>query len=96
MKKNILRAVFVVALVLVAIYNYRLNEQEHLFSELALENIEALASNENSSSCSGGGVANVRCPIWQIKYSVGFTGPNIECMTGGTYKCEKGTCPHGK
>lgn len=96
MKKNFLKYGFAVAFALVAGYGIYASQQEVETSDLAMANVEALANEESSSSCSGGGVANVHCPVWNIKYSVDFTGPNIECSTGGTYKCEKGTCPHGK
>ena len=94
--KKIIRVAFAATFACIAGYGIYTSQQESGLSELALANIEALANGESSNNCSGGGVANVHCPIWNIKYSVDFTGPNIECSTGGSYKCEDGTCPHGK
>lgn len=93
---KIIKTLFVATFALVAGFSVYSTQQNAEMSDLAMANVEALANEENSSDCSGGGVANVHCPIWNIKYSTDFTGPTIECSTGGSYKCEDGTCPHGK
>lgn len=46
MKKNILKSVFVSAFALVAGYSIHASQQETELSELALANVEALASGE--------------------------------------------------
>ena len=97
MKKKIFKIALAAAFIAATGMAYMQARQtgNEVMSEIMLENVEALARDE-SSGCSGGGVANVHCPIWHIKYSASFTGPNIECTTGGPYKCQEGTCPHGR
>lgn len=46
----------------------------------------------------GSGMANKRCPIWNVSYTLnGSLRPSVSvtCTTGGKYRCEEGTCPHG-
>ena len=46
----------------------------------------------------GSGLANKYCPIWNVSYTInGSLTPStsVTCSTGGKYKCEAGTCPHG-
>ena len=51
MKKKILYAVACVALAAIAGWNYQQSKQNVELSDLALENVEALASGEGSGSC---------------------------------------------
>ncbi|MBQ8603146.1 MAG: hypothetical protein IJ413_11525 [Bacteroides sp.] len=93
--KKFIKFAFVAAIAAVAGYNvYQSQSVMDNMSEFALANVEALADGENDS-CKGG-VANVRCPIWDIRYSASWNGPSVDCYTGGDWKCEAGTCPHGK
>ena len=54
-------------------------------------NIKNLVTN-----CEPGGLPSLCCPYWDMKISWGFTGPTIECNTGGEFKCkeenEDGSC----
>lgn len=93
MKKNILGAAIVAAMALAASWNYNQSKNEVELSDLALANVEALANPEGVHG--GGGVANTKCPIWNIKYSESWSGTTVDCSTGGSYKCATGTCPHG-
>lgn len=46
----------------------------------------------------GSGMANKRCPIWNVSYTINgslIPSTSVTCTTGGKYKCEEGTCPHG-
>ena len=51
MKKKIMYAVACVTLAVVAGWNYQQSKQNVELSDLALENVEALASGEGSGSC---------------------------------------------
>lgn len=84
-----------VAAALFAGYSTYNTQQNTELTGIALANVEALAEGIEKNTCTGG-VANVRCPIWDITYSATWTGPEITCITGGSWKCEEGTCPHGK
>jgi hypothetical protein len=54
MKKNILRAAFVVAFGLAVGYTtYSSQKDEHALSDVVLDNVEALASGESSNECTG-------------------------------------------
>lgn len=61
---------------------------------LLLQNIEALAQINHE-----GGLANKRCPIWNVSYTVKtgvLPSTEVTCTTGGSWKCEAGKCPHEK
>lgn len=51
MKKSVLKIVFVSAFTLVAGYSIYASQQEVEMSDLAMVNVEALASNESSVTC---------------------------------------------
>lgn len=54
-------------------------------------------SNSDSTSGDGldhGNVADKKCPIWNVKITVGEQAKK-ECTTGGLDQCEWGRCPHG-
>lgn len=75
--------------IVIAICTY----EEPVTDPTVMANIEALTDNEGSHA---GGTANKNCPIWNVTYTTGGLGfPIISCSTGGSYKCEAGTCPHG-
>lgn len=59
-----------------------------IFSELALANIDALASGEVDGG--GGGRAGVGCPIWEITITIGPSGQTRTCHTEGQYICTDG------
>lgn len=54
MKKKIMYAVACVALAAIAGWNYQQNQKEIQLSDLAIANIEAIASGESGSHCSSG------------------------------------------
>ncbi|MGY8916591.1 MAG: hypothetical protein ACKVJF_16090 [Flavobacteriales bacterium] len=48
------------------------------------------------TNCNGGGLANLRCPYWDVEYEYysgfpPFIPPSVTvtCHTGGEYQCEK-------
>jgi hypothetical protein len=97
MINKFIKVTFVVVFAVIAGYGVYLSERKNiLVSDLVNTNVLALADPESGSTCQGGGLANTKCPIWHITYSSSFSGPDITCDTGGTYKCHAGTCPHGK
>jgi hypothetical protein len=70
MKKVILGGVAAIVVAAVAAVNVSLNSQnENLLSDLALANVEALASGEGpSAGVTCNGVGNVTCPLNGQKY----------------------------
>lgn len=87
--------VFIAAVVGVSIYLSTPKETTKM-PDIMLANIEALAQGEGSSSCGSDGIAYTTCPIWNIRISFAWNTFGSECITGGSYKCNEGTCPHGK
>lgn len=69
---------------LTTIISHKIMKAPIIFSELALTNIEALASGEVDG---GGGHAGVGCPIWEITYTITSSGNTKTCHTGGQYIC---------
>lgn len=54
----------------------------------------------SSNSSSGdvidhGNVADKRCPIWDVQVVFAYGKWAQACTSGGGYKCDPGTCPHG-
>lgn len=94
MKKKIF-GTMVAVVAMFASYSAYDAQNERGLTDVALANVEALAQSGESSSCTGG-TANKHCPIWNIKTTTSWKGPTVECSTGGQWKCEGGTCPHGK
>ena len=83
MKKNILKATLVAAIALVASVNVYNAQQSDAMSELALANVEALASGEGvtitcSRSCSDG---IGRCWIRSNSGYCAFTGYQVDSCT---------------
>ena len=76
MKKNILKLVFVSAFALVAGYNIYASRQKVEMSDLAIANVEALASGENDYSQK----------IWERYYRPDGTGYN--CTKTGNETCK--------
>lgn len=91
--KKLFGIIAIAAIVAVAGWNFNQSQNEVELSDLTLTNAEALANPEGVHGA--GGMANTKCPIWNIKYSESWSGPTIDCSTGGSYKCAEGTCPHG-
>jgi len=56
------------------------------FSDLALANIEALATNEDDEPDCSDGVPRLSCKIWNVIYSGGGIDKFV-CETGGEWKC---------
>ena len=75
MKKKILYAVACVALAAIAGWNYQQSKQDVELSDLALENVEALASGEGDYNQS----------IWERYYRPDGTGYN--CTKTGSETC---------
>ena len=95
-EKEIFKLTLATAFAVAAGYGVYANQtKEQTMSDIMLENVEALAQDENSG-CYGGGTADSRCPIWNIEYVMSGTGTIMGCSTGGSYKCNSGTCPHGR
>ena len=99
MKKIFKTAMFAVAVMAagyggVKAYNIANLSQKDL---LIYENVEALSSD---GDCPTGGMANSRCPIWNVSTTTtgSLTGPqtSVTCTTGGSWKCVAGKCPHGR
>ncbi len=69
-----------------------------LIQSVLAHSTEDMAEGEDGgggkSKCPTGGMANSKCAIWNVEYSVQFTGPIVTCNTGGLYKCTEGKCPH--
>lgn len=40
------------------------------------------------NECEEGGQANTCCEYWDISVTWSFTGPEIECSTGGEFQCQ--------
>lgn len=93
MRKKILGAVLITVVAVATGWNFNQIKNETRLSDLIMTNVEALANSEGAHGA--GGIANKKCPIWNISYSESWSGTTIECSTGGPYKCAEGTCPHG-
>lgn len=61
MKKKLISAAFVVAIALTAGYNVYNSQYKEALSDLALDNVEALASGEGTSAHCTGPKANSEC-----------------------------------
>lgn len=92
MKKKILSATFMVAMMAVAGYNVYMNQTKNGMSELALANVEALAGDENTTQETCGTHTEVvnnkkKCEM-DNSYSQGFIGVVYSRTTGNelTYR----------
>jgi hypothetical protein len=88
MRKKILSFAALAGIALVAGWNVSQSMNEVALSDIALENVEALADEAN-------GLPNVCCPIWDV--SITYPGsplsfPAVTCTTGGLYKCKDCIC----
>lgn len=93
MKKKILSVTFAVAIMTVAAFNVYINQTKASLSELALANIEALASSENEEeeTCGTGSKPTdplTTCP--QCKVKCGLDGTNYFRTTGNDTQYKDG------
>lgn len=89
MEIKLKKTVFIIMVMALATFTgHKIMKAPATFSELALANIDALASGEVDGG--GGGRAGVGCPIWEITITIGPSGQTRTCHTGGQYICTDG------
>ena len=82
MKKNFLKYGFAVAFALVAGYGVYASQQKVEMSDLAMANVEALASGESGGYTKSSG----QCPdpVWYKRW--------VSCKSGGSEECSPSDC----
>ena len=89
MKKKILISLVACFIAAGSFIGYNLTENTSKL-DVSLADISVMAQADGES---GGGMANVCCPIWDVTITYKWSGPEISCSTGGNYKCEDCVCP---
>ena len=81
MKKRAILFIVLVAIGAAAVFNANIGLHGNSFSDITLDNIEALAKNE-SSDCFG--IEMLNCRIWDVTY---YNSEHIMCVPGGNFYC---------
>ena len=92
MKKNYLKIALVSAFAMAAGYNVYSSQEEVKLSEMALENIEALARDENENKGAASGTvtdlgSDLKCEGGTL-YSISIY--RVECYGSGSLQCQSG------
>jgi len=86
MKKKIVSIAVVAAVAVAAAWGFNQSKNEVALSDVALSNVEALASGESDNfTCSSGGVGSSSCST-SASINGSGTSCNVSC-TGGYYAC---------
>jgi hypothetical protein len=80
-KKKIFGSLVVLAIVAIAAFNVSVSSQNNIFSDVSLDNVEALASETGNT----GPAEIVDCAGWG-------TGNKKVCMSSNTYACTETDC----
>jgi len=89
MKKKIVSVAIVAAVAVAAAWGFNQSKNEVALSDVALSNVEALASDEGGGGngpCDAGGVGASSCSISQ-DYGGGFGGSKSVTCSSGYYAC---------
>tara|TARA_B100002049_G_scaffold198593_1_gene156572 strand:+ start:6051 stop:6359 length:309 start_codon:yes stop_codon:yes gene_type:complete len=90
MKKNLFKKLSLLATA-IFMFGLVINVQNTLGDPISSMSMEALAQTSGGSSggdCQTGGLANKYCPYWNVSVTWTHSGMEMNCTTGGEFKCD--------